>query len=125
MSARLAFERLSSVVVPAVICENCASQIMATRKHDLSEQADTNYFTDADLAILGANAFDYKNYTQAIRKEYRLYPDFLYKPGRKKVLAHFLEMPTIFKTEFFRERYEEVARENLRNELRELNGDSK
>lgn len=125
MSARLAFERLSSIAVPAEICQNCASQIQATKKHDLSEQGDTNYFTDADLAILGANAVDYKNYTQAIRKEYRMYPNFLYKPGRKKVLAHFLEMPTIYKTEYFRERYEEVARENLRWELRELNGDTK
>lgn len=122
MSASLALERLSSIAVPVAICDNCASQILATKRHNLSEQGDTNYFTDADLSILGANTADYKNYTIAIRKEYRLYPDFLYKAGRKKVLAHFLEMPMIYKTEYFKKRYEERARENLRTELRELNG---
>lgn len=122
MSARLAFERLSSISVPSYICEACASQIQATKRHDLSENADTNYLTDADLSILGANPVDYRNYTSAIRKEYRLYPNFIYKPGRKKVLAHFLEMPSIYKTSYFREKYEESAKENLMAELKDLNG---
>ena len=46
-----------------------------------------------------------------------MYPDMMYKPGRKKLLEHFLAMPHIFKTAFFRERLEVQARENLMREL--------
>ena len=46
--------------------------------------------------------------------------DFLYKPGRKKVLQHFLDMENIFKTEYFRNKYENTARTNIRKELSQL-----
>jgi predicted metal-dependent HD superfamily phosphohydrolase len=39
---------------------------------------------DADLSILGKDLDTYLAYTKMIRKEYSIYPDFLYKPGRKK-----------------------------------------
>jgi predicted metal-dependent HD superfamily phosphohydrolase len=42
-----------------------------------------------------------------------MYPDFLYKPGRRKVLTHFLEMERIFKSDHFYQKYEEQARKNL------------
>jgi predicted metal-dependent HD superfamily phosphohydrolase len=94
--------------------------IIATKSHKVSGSSDENYFTDADLAILGASEQDYKNYARAIRKEYSLYPDILYKGGRKKVLQYFLNMPSIFKTRHFRELYEQQARINLDSELHEL-----
>ncbi|GAB5525289.1 MAG: hypothetical protein Roseis2KO_31610 [Roseivirga sp.] len=81
---------------------------------------DTNYLTDIDLSVLGAAPEVYQNYTVAIRKEYSIYPGFLYKRGRKKVLKHFLEMEHIFKTELFREKYEDRARKNLQAELNSL-----
>ena len=52
-----------------------------------------------------------------IRKEYAIYPDMLYNPGRKKVLQHFLTMDTIYKTAVYRDRYEQKAKENLQREL--------
>jgi predicted metal-dependent HD superfamily phosphohydrolase len=55
-----------------------------------------------------------------IRKEYNFYPDFMYKPGRQKVLQHFIQMPRIYKTDYFHDRYEEKARDNLHVELKEL-----
>lgn len=41
----------------------------------------------------------------------------LYRPGRRKVLDHFLDLPQRFKTPYFRERFEEQARVNLSAEL--------
>ena len=64
----------------------------------------------------------YDTYCQQVRKEYSIYPDFLYKPGRKKVLEHFLNMERIFKTTYFFDLYEAQARENLRRELSSLSG---
>ena len=58
---------------------------------------DINLFTDADLAILGAEPEIYKNYAAAIRQEYSVFPDPIYIPGRKKVLLHFLKMERLFK----------------------------
>jgi len=93
------------------------AHIMATKSHSISSQMDTLYFTDADLSILGANEKIYDVYTRQIRKEYERYPDTLYTAGRKRVLLHFLNMDRIFKTDYFFQKYEQAARENLGREL--------
>jgi predicted metal-dependent HD superfamily phosphohydrolase len=98
----------------------CKAQILATKTHEISNNTDTNLFTDADLCILGMPTDIYSNYCKAIRKEYGIYPDFMYKPGRQKVVAHFLAMPRIYKTDYFFEEFEEQARRNLQNELQQL-----
>jgi predicted metal-dependent HD superfamily phosphohydrolase len=119
-SADFAAERLSLIKMPKDKIDKCRQQILATKVHSISSDNDTNLFTDADLAILGAEPDRYKTYTEQIRKEYSLYPDFLYKPGRKKVLTHFLQMPVIYKTSSFAEKYERQARENIHREFEEL-----
>lgn len=116
-SAELAAKRMGSIGVPSLLIEKCKNQILATKKHLDSIDSDTNYFTDADLSILGRNWEVYYNYAQHVRKEYSVYPDLIYNPGRKKVLKHFLEMPRIFKTDYFFEKYETEAKHNLHNEL--------
>ncbi|HET7178254.1 MAG TPA: hypothetical protein VFI14_00955 [Chryseosolibacter sp.] len=52
-----------------------------------------------------------------MRREYSMYPDFLYRPGRRKVLQYFLDMERIFKTEEFASKFEKQARGNLEREL--------
>ncbi|MFN4027201.1 MAG: hypothetical protein ACK4IZ_07130 [Flavobacterium sp.] len=116
-SAKLAMQRLSEIGYPAEKVAKCANMILATKKHDLSEDSDTNYLTDADLAILGKNPYDYQKYTEQIREEYSIYPDFMYANGRKKALQHFLQMEAIYKTEHFSKKYEKQARLNISNEL--------
>jgi len=119
-SAEFAFKRMTTLHCNAEQINNCTAQILATKTHTVSADADTNYFTDADLSILGSSPAVYKGYVQSIRKEYKLYPDFIYNPGRQKVLKHFLEMPAIFKTAHFANKYESSARINLQEELRSL-----
>jgi len=119
-SAQVAFERLSGLSASANQRQKCYWQIMATKHHQLSDDDDTNFFTDADLAILGYDEDRYTQYCSQIRKEYKLYPDFVYKGGRQKVLRHFLQMKHIYKTDYFRDKYEQQARENLNTELLRL-----
>jgi predicted metal-dependent HD superfamily phosphohydrolase len=107
------------VYLAATIDESRA-HILATKAHVMSANHDSNLFTDADLSILGAPADEYMQYTGQIRKEYRYYPDLVYKPGRKKVLRHFLEMERIFKTDYFFAQYEKQARANIETELQRL-----
>lgn len=116
-SADLGIQRALDIGLGVKSAQLCCKQIVATKSHAFSENMDTNYLTDIDLSVLGAEPEVYQNYTAAIRKEYSIYPGFLYKKGRKKVLKHFLEMEYIFKTALFREKYEEKARINLKTEL--------
>ncbi len=116
-SAEFAERSMRQILVPREIMENCTAQILATKLHLDSPDQDTNYFTDADLSILGQDWRSYSAYYQNVRKEYAIYPDLIYKPGRKKVLKHFLGMERIFKTEYFYAKFEQQAKQNLKKEL--------
>ncbi len=116
-SAEFAENRMQLIGVPQLTIENSVHQILATKKHLLSVDNDTNIFTDADLSILGQPWNVYANYYKQVRNEYSLYPDLIYKPGRKKVLQHFLQMERIFKTDVCFTAFELQAKENLQKEL--------
>lgn len=118
-SADLAVKILSEIGYDPERTERIRTLILATRDHNLPEKApaDLAWLLDFDLAILGAPAAEYDAYTQKIRREYRIYPDLLYCPGRRKALGHFLERPHIYYTDFFRDNFETIARENLRREI--------
>lgn len=119
-SAELAEIRMKQINVPSEIIKNCKTQILATKSHIKSTDSDTNYFTDADLSILGQSWETYSLYCKNVRMEYSIYPDLVYNPGRKKVLNHFLAMERIFKTDFFYNKFEIQARENLTQEIQLL-----
>lgn len=119
-SAICAEQLLKKTTINASRIKRCYKQIIATKNHLLSEDQDSNYFNDADLAILGSTPDSYSKYVQKIRNEYHIYPDFLYIPGRRKVINHFLEMNQIYKTTYFRDTLESQARYNLKNELKNI-----
>lgn len=119
-SAHFAEERLERIGVPKTRILDCKTQILATRQHLENADPDTNYFTDADLSILGQAAHIYEAYRRNVRKEYAVYPDSVYNPGRKKVLKHFLQMKQIFKTPYFQTHFESNAKENLTAEFNSL-----
>jgi len=99
----------------------CMAQIEATKEHKPTTDNDTNILLDLDLSILGKNPKTYKTYCENIRKEYQVYPDFMFRKGRKKVLQSILQLDSIYKTNFFKQKYETQARENLSLELNQLN----
>lgn len=119
-SAELAAQRMQEIGVDRCDIERCRQQILATKGHAAQADSDTNYFTDADLSILGKSPTEYASYCSNIRKEYSNYPYSLYQQGRKKVVQHFLSMGKIFKTKVFYDKYEEQAKQNLSHELKSL-----
>ena len=122
-SARIAKERLAQLHFPMEEINAVSEFILATKTHTLNTSvyaADLMWFLDFDLSILGAEEEAYFEYVKQIRSEFKIYPDLLYKPGRRKVLQHFLNKEFIFKTEEFRTRFEEKAKMNLRQELERL-----
>ncbi|RRQ46560.1 hypothetical protein DTW91_04865 [Chryseobacterium sp. SC28] len=116
-SAEIAKTRLEKLNISDDRISKIYNQILATKSHKRSDDSDTNFLLDADLAILGKDWKVYENYIHQIRKEYAIYPDFLYNSGRKKALTHFLEFDEIFKTNYFKEKYEKIARENIQKEI--------
>ena len=119
-SALLAYERLTYLEQSYDRKEKCKQQILSTKGHQNSDDPDTNYFTDADLSVLGVDRDSYLEYVWQIRKEYEHYSDFYYKKGRSNVLNYFLNMNILFKTEYFRDKFEKQARLNIENELKTL-----
>lgn len=121
-SAFFAQKRLKSLNFEEKRLENIQKLIISTKKHQilLEENEDNDYLLDFDLSILGSDWETYQNYIRQIRKEYKIYPDFMYKPGRKKVLQHFLERETLYFTGHYKNRLESQARENISKEIKLL-----
>lgn len=119
-SAKLAMERLSTIAYPAHKIAKCANMILATKQHLISEDNDTNFLLDADLAILGTSEEDYQKYKDQIREEYSVYPDFMYNSGRRKTMQQFLNRDTIYKTAYFINKFNQQAKTNIERELLEL-----
>lgn len=117
-SADLAVERLKSIGYPEAKIAKCKTLILATKAHELSRDADTNYFNDADMTILGLDKGVYEAYVKNVRLEYGNTPQF--DQGRKRILLHFLSMDRIFKTDFFHKIYEQPARVNIASEISSL-----
>ncbi|MES2543309.1 MAG: hypothetical protein V4548_00365 [Bacteroidota bacterium] len=114
-SADLAIKLLSeSTNLNKTIVYDC---ICVTKDHQFRNSEDEKWMIDFDLKILAKGWEDYKIYYEQIRKEYKIYPDFLYNPGRKKALEHFLEKKYIFQTETFRAEFDSQARKNIQQEI--------
>lgn len=116
-SALLAGKRLTQIHFPTHRIAACKELILATKTHAASTNNDANLLMDADLSVLGAEWEAYFAYSEQVRKEYAIYPDIVYRPGRRKVLTKFLERDFIFKTPDFRSRLEVQARENIQHEI--------
>jgi len=100
--------------------ERVADLIRRTQDHTQPQppdDADLLLFLDADLSILGAPEAAYWDYARQVRREYRLVPDLLYQPGRRKVLAKLLAAPVLFHTPALRDELDAAARRNLQAEL--------
>jgi predicted metal-dependent HD superfamily phosphohydrolase len=92
--------------------------ILATKHAALAEDPDTRLLTDIDLAILGAPPARFADYERQIRQEYSWVPDVFFAAKRTEILRGFLARPRIYGTDFFRDRFEARARENLSGTLK-------
>ncbi|MCU0448912.1 MAG: hypothetical protein MUC97_03575 [Bernardetiaceae bacterium] len=117
-SAALARRQLQLLDIAQPDIDKVEQLILATKTHQAHGDPDTEYLLDFDLAILAAPIDQYQLYAQQIRQEYRLVPDLLYQPGRRRVLKAFLDRPRIY--HHLGAAAEAQARANLATELAEL-----
>lgn len=81
---------------------------------------DDQLMQDIDLAILGAKKDAYEYYASRIRLEYLYVDHKVFNEGRIAILQGFLDKDDIYLVDFFKERYEDRARENLQREIDSL-----
>ncbi len=93
--------------------QNIETLIMATLHHAIPENNDTQLLVDIDLSILGTSRKTYQEFEQQVRKEYRWIPYFYYRKKRIAILQSFLERQRIYQSDFFYQKLESQARENL------------
>lgn len=108
--------RLSSHIGTGRLTRAC-NHIEATRRHDATEDPDTNLILDLDMSILGAAWPDYLAYAKGVHAEYApVYGAEAYTMGRVKLfLEPTLAKPRIFLTAPFAA-LESPARDNLARE---------
>jgi predicted metal-dependent HD superfamily phosphohydrolase len=119
-SAELAAKCLQeSRVAPALIAM-VVQLIMATKKHETGDDLDAKIMVDVDLSILGRDEKRFFEYEEQIRQEYAWVPPEVFGPKRAEILEHFLVRENIFRTDRFRQKYEERARKNLAASIQKL-----
>jgi predicted metal-dependent HD superfamily phosphohydrolase len=116
-SAALARARLTALGGTETLVREVERLILATRHGtalvDAIGDPDLALLLDLDLSILGAERAVYAAYAAAIRREYAVVPDLIYRPGRRRVLAEFLARPRIYATPRIYDACEAAARANL------------
>jgi predicted metal-dependent HD superfamily phosphohydrolase len=123
-SAALARDRLTQLGIGEALIGEVERLILATRHGTSPADADSDpdlaLLLDLDLSILAAEHATYAAYAAAIRREYAVVPDAIYRPGRRRVLAEFLNRPRIYATPHLHDLWEATARTNLEWEIAAL-----
>lgn len=104
-----------------------AELIHLTARHGQFSQADFGgdgfaldalHFLDSDMAILGAAPDVFDVYDQGIAEEYQDHvPGFLFRLNRKRFLKGLLARERIYLSDWFHQRYDAPARDNLRRAI--------
>ena len=123
-SALFAREALLGFGLNEKWADRVSGLILATR-HDVSpNDLDAQLVVDIDLSILGQSWERFDVYEAAIRSEFAPVIEARgvagFNAGRAAILKRFLARPAIYTTDYFREKYEQQARANLRRSIERL-----
>ncbi|HEY4514613.1 MAG TPA: N-methyl-D-aspartate receptor NMDAR2C subunit [Candidatus Paceibacterota bacterium] len=119
-SAVLALEMARDASLPDNFGQSVANLILATKHSDSPTDPDAQLLVDIDLSILGRSEKKFDEYELQVRREYEWVPKNAFVTGRSAILKSFLDRPTIYSTQFFRNKYEAQARRNITRSLAHL-----
>ena|SRR2546427_201802 len=122
-SAALAERCFAEAGANGSLAATVARLVMATKSHEVGADSDAGLIVDVALSMLGQGERRFSEYAQQIRQEYAWVPHAVFALKRAKILHRFLARERIFVTEWFRNKYERQARQNLEvsiSKLREL-----
>ena len=109
------FEQYLAEDLPTEIIQKIKRWILATQKHEATDELDLQFLLDMDLAILAATPARFAEYEQQIQEEYAWVDLEIYANKRKEVLMHFYQTEPLYQTEYFQQNFEQRAKGNLKN----------
>ena len=116
-SATLAEKMLTQRWIQKDFIERVKQLILVTKHIKDSENNDEKYIMDIDKAILGKSPRIYNQYAKDVRREYYMYSDEQFKKWRGEFLTNEMHKDTVYHTEYFHQKYNAQAKENMTNEL--------
>ncbi len=112
-SAEWASEALQAGGLAAAVAARVADLVMATCHQAEPAEGDASLIVDIDLVILGSAPARFAEYESQVRAEYAWVAEAVFRHRRREVLARFLAREQIYRTDYFRSRFEQTARANL------------
>lgn len=119
-SSQYTQEVLKRLGLPEASVQRVGNLVLVTKHNVEPRDLAEGFIIDADLSILGKSEEVFDEYESNIRKEYSWVKEEDFKKGRTKVLESFLARDSVYYTDFFRDRYEVRARENLERSMKKL-----
>ena len=117
-SAEFAEKHLLQIMSPCSLIENVKAIILVTKHFQASQlfQLECKLIVDIDLSSFGDRP-EFQHGCELIRKEYADIDEKVYLRERIKILFNFVTRPNIYLTNYFREKYELLAFENICSEI--------
>jgi predicted metal-dependent HD superfamily phosphohydrolase len=109
-----------SAGAPFVFRHRVCGHILATRHRGTTRGNDRCFLVDIDLSGFGAPWDEFLRNGALLREESADQPDATYHAGQVIFLSAMQQRPHFYQTEYFRDRYEAIARANLDRLLAEL-----
>lgn len=102
---------------PTLLRRRVVGLILATRHRKPARTHDRRFIEDIDLIGFGAPWDKFMHNGELLRDEFASQSDDRYYKGQVAFLAMLERRPVFFLTDFFRERYEQTAQQNIRRLL--------
>lgn len=119
-SAQLAVSVLQEAQLPQTIVRTVEGLILVTKHIVPPNGVDEGIMVDIDFTILGKSQEEFDQYERDIQTEYSWVDPKMFRTTRAGILKRFLQRPKIFNTEYFSQKYEAQAIENLQRSIDNL-----
>lgn len=108
-----AFRELAEPLMPTQLVERVCEFIIATQHLGGAVDTGVAYLSDIDLSAFGLPWEGYLADSDALRKEAPKVSDEVYYQGKLRFLEELQRWPSVFQSEYFRERLEHKAQANI------------
>jgi predicted metal-dependent HD superfamily phosphohydrolase len=112
-SAQMLLADVATLAIPVEAARAAADLVRSTAHASDSIETNTpatDLILDIDLSILGRDALRFMDFEYGVEEEYAAVSGIEFRVGRGRFLAALLARPRLFRTEYFRVRYEQRAR---------------
>ncbi len=106
------FRDRANGILPGDLIAAVVDLILVTTHREPVNDLEHRFICDIDLASFGCPWECFLRNSDAVRAEFPI-PDEEFYRGERGFLSALLQRPRIFQTDFFHERYEQQARENI------------